>query len=49
VQLNLAKPESARYLLIWFTMLPPAPPGASQSTANLFQASVYNVKILGTP
>jgi O-antigen/teichoic acid export membrane protein len=49
VQLNLAKPESARYLLIWFTMLPPAPPGASQSTANLFQASVYNIKILGTP
>jgi hypothetical protein len=42
VSLALAEPESARYLLIWFTLLPP-------DAAGTFQATVYNVRVEGTP
>jgi hypothetical protein len=42
VSLNLARPESARYLLIWFTVLPP-------DSTGTFQAAVYNVRLTGTP
>lgn len=42
VTLNLANPGPASYLLIWFTLLPPDDSGT-------FQASVYNVRIEGTP
>jgi hypothetical protein len=42
VSLAMAEPESARYLLIWFTLLPP-------DAAGTFQATVYNVRIEGTP
>jgi O-antigen/teichoic acid export membrane protein len=44
VRLKLARPEPARYLLIWFTLLPPASPGTF-APAGTFQASVYNVRI----
>jgi transcriptional regulator with XRE-family HTH domain len=37
---RLTVPVRARYVLIWFTALPPGGPGA-------FQASVYNVTVLG--
>ena len=42
VSLALAHPQSARYLLIWFTLLPP-------DGAGTFQASLYDVSIDGTP
>ncbi len=42
VRLDLARPKRARYLLIWFTVLPPDPAGT-------FQVSVYNVSVRGTP
>lgn len=42
LQLNLARPQRARYVLIWFTLLPP-------DSAGTFQASVYNVRLEGTP
>jgi len=42
VQLTLASPAPARYLLIWFTLLPPDGTGT-------YQASVYDVRIEGTP
>jgi len=42
VQLSLARPERARYLLIWFTLLPP-------DSAGTFQASIYNVTLTGIP
>jgi O-antigen/teichoic acid export membrane protein len=48
LQLELARPEPARYLLIWFTLLPPAPPGTS-APPGTFEASVYNVRIYGRP
>jgi len=38
VQLSLAQPRRARYLLIWFTSLPP-------DSRGTFQASVYNVRL----
>jgi hypothetical protein len=40
VQLGLARPHPARYLLIWFTQLPP-------DSAGTFQASVYDVRVKG--
>jgi O-antigen/teichoic acid export membrane protein len=49
LQLSLTKPGLSRYLLIWFTALPPAAPGTFQPAPGLFQASVYNVTIYGRP
>jgi transcriptional regulator with XRE-family HTH domain len=40
VRLQLATPAHGRYLLIWFTSLPPGPAGT-------FQASVYNLRLEG--
>ena len=40
VHLRLATPAHARYLLIWFTKLPP-------DSSGTFQADVYNVKVEG--
>ena len=42
LRLHLARPEQGRYLLIWFTLLPP-------DSSGTFQASVYNVRLKGTP
>jgi len=42
VRLHLKSPEQARYVLIWFTLLPPN--GAGQ-----YQASVYHVVVNGRP
>ncbi len=42
LQLTVARPEQARYLLIWFTLLPP-------DSSGTFQASIYNVRLEGTP
>ena len=42
VRLTLAHPQAARYLLIWFTQLPP-------DAAGTFQATVYDVTLEGTP
>jgi hypothetical protein len=42
VNLNLTRPEPGRYLLIWFTLLPP-------DSTGTFQAAVYDVRIEGTP
>jgi hypothetical protein len=41
VHLALARPERARYLVIWFTLLPPDPAGT-------YQVAIYNVQIKGT-
>jgi hypothetical protein len=41
VTLRMARPESARYLLIWFTLLPP-------DSTGTFQVSVYDVRLEGT-
>ena len=40
VYLQLTKPTRGRYLLVWFTRLPPG-------TSGTFQATVYNVSIEG--
>jgi hypothetical protein len=40
--LRTAEPQRARYLLIWFTLLP-------ADSAGTYQASVYDVRIEGTP
>jgi len=40
VHLTLARPQRARYLLIWFTQLPP-------DSAGTFKASVYDVRLKG--
>jgi hypothetical protein len=40
VHLSLARPHRARYLLIWFTQLPP-------DSAGTFKASVYGVRLKG--
>jgi len=40
--LTPATPVRTRYLLIWFTRLPPDPAGT-------YQADVYNVRVTGTP
>jgi hypothetical protein len=42
VVLRLRKPVHARYLLIWFTKLPPDPSGT-------FQASIYGIQLKGRP
>jgi hypothetical protein len=42
VRLRLASPAHGRYVLIWFTRLPPKADGT-------FQASVYNVRLAGRP
>jgi hypothetical protein len=42
VSLKLAYPQAARYLLIWFTQLPP-------DSAGTFQTAVYDVRLEGTP
>ena len=42
VQLRLGAPVNARYLLIWFTKLPPDPSGT-------YQVSVYNIGVQGRP
>ena len=42
VRFRLARARRERYLLIWFTLLPPDPAGT-------FQASVHNIAIAGTP
>jgi hypothetical protein len=40
VELSLASPTRARYLLIWFTKLPP-------DNAGTYQASIYGITIRG--
>jgi hypothetical protein len=42
VDLSLASPTHARYLLIWFTKLPP-------DNAGTYQASVYGIAVRGQP
>ena len=42
VRVKLTKPAHGRYVLIWFTRLPADPVGT-------FQASVYDVRLLGRP
>ncbi len=42
VTLTLASPVQARYLLIWFTLLPP-------DTTGTYQASVYDITVQGQP
>jgi hypothetical protein len=42
VRLQLATPAHGRYVLIWFTRLPPDPAGT-------FQASVHNLRLEGRP
>jgi hypothetical protein len=42
VHLSLTRPHRARYLLIWFTQLPP-------DSAGTFKASVYDVRLRGIP
>jgi hypothetical protein len=41
LHLRLARPERARYLLIWFTLLPP-------DSAGTFQEGIYDVRLKGT-
>jgi hypothetical protein len=41
LQLSLARPEQARCLLIWFTLLSP-------DSSGTFRAAVYNVRLEGT-
>lgn len=40
VRLKLARPERARYLIVWFTSLPP-------DSSGTFRASVHNIRIYG--
>jgi hypothetical protein len=40
MRLRLTTPAHGRYVLIWFTRLPPDPAGT-------FQASVHNVRLEG--
>ncbi len=42
VHVSLAAPVHARYLLIWFTKLPPDPSGT-------YQVSVYEIRVQGRP
>ena len=41
-RLSLAAPVHARYLLIWFTTLPP-------DTSGTYQASLYGITVQGQP
>jgi len=48
VPLRLARPARGRYVLIWFTTLPPDQAGTFQpDQAGTFQVSVYNVWLRG--
>jgi hypothetical protein len=40
VRLRLTRPERARYLIVWFTLLPP-------DSSGTFQVSVHNIRIFG--
>ena len=40
VRLKLARPQRARYLIVWFTLLPP-------DSSGTFRASVHNIRIYG--
>jgi len=40
LHLSLARPEQARYLLIWFTLLPP-------DSAGTFREGIYSVRLKG--
>jgi hypothetical protein len=40
VRLQFTRPAHGRYVLLWFTRLPPSPVGT-------FQASVYGIKLMG--
>jgi hypothetical protein len=42
VSIRLSRPVHARYVLIWFTRLPPDPSGT-------FQASVFDIRLQGRP
>jgi cytoskeletal protein RodZ len=42
VRLSLSTPVQARYLLIWFTLLPP-------DTSGTYQAGVYDITVQGQP
>jgi cytoskeletal protein RodZ len=42
VKLTLASPVQARYLLVWFTLLPP-------DNTGTYQASVYDITVQGQP
>jgi hypothetical protein len=42
VSVQLRKPVHARYLLIWFTKLPPDPSGT-------FQAHIFSIRLKGRP
>ncbi len=42
VSLSLASPVQARYLLVWFTLLPP-------DTSGTYQVSVYGITVQGQP
>ncbi len=42
VTMRPARPAKARYLLLWFTQLPP-------DSSGTFQAIIYNVRLHGTP
>jgi hypothetical protein len=42
VSIRLSQPVHARYVLIWFTRLPPDPSGT-------FQASVFDIRLQGRP
>ena len=41
VHLTLAAPERARYLVIWFTRLPP-------DSAGTYREGIYSIKVQGT-
>ena len=40
VQLTLAAPERARYLVIWFTLLPP-------DSSGTYREGIYSIKVQG--
>jgi len=42
VTLRPARPAKARYLLLWFTQLPP-------DSSGTFEAIIYDVRLHGTP
>jgi len=42
VTMRPANPAKARYLLLWFTRLPP-------DSSGTFQAIIYDVRLHGTP
>ncbi len=42
IRLTLAQPVTARYVLVWFTRLPPDPAGT-------YQAAIYGISVKGRP